>query len=178
MDKYVSKFSGARQLQHFNKMHPSESILNIMTLSDIVYSILCYENGQEVWLERLKLKRMDCEEKDAFRKKAKLRYHVCTGSKLKAFRDGWTESGRTYYSELLKLFQDMKNDTLFWDKVVSHWKSFMRKNRNKSYIVKTLGLLPQHLSSAEDDFGREDEDDDAASFDISLPDDDDEFEDL
>ena len=70
---------------------------------------------------------MNWEKKSTYQKVAKLKYHVCLGTKLNAFRDGWTESGRDYYIELLEMCEEMRSDTLFWGQLISHWNDFMKK---------------------------------------------------
>jgi len=44
-----------------------------MTASDIAYSILCYENGTDVWMERFQMKQMNTAAKYAFTQTATLK---------------------------------------------------------------------------------------------------------
>ena len=73
-----------------------------MTASDIAFAIFCYENGVDVWLERIKMKCMNNVDREAFEKSACLKYHHRTGTKLKAYEDGWTEEGVQYYEEMVR----------------------------------------------------------------------------
>ena len=57
MDYYVSKLIGSRELKKFCVLYPGKTLLDKMTASDIAFAILCYENGVDVWLERIKMKK-------------------------------------------------------------------------------------------------------------------------
>jgi len=83
-----------------------------MTASDIAYSILCYENGIDVWMERYQVKQMNTDEKEAFVQTTTLKYHCPPGTKFKAYQchDGWTQESRDYYHELLKRVNDIKGN--------------------------------------------------------------------
>ena len=52
MNFYVSKLARARELKSWSVKNPGKTLLDKMTASDIAYSILCYENGIDVWMER------------------------------------------------------------------------------------------------------------------------------
>ena len=141
LDKYVSQLTGARELQNFHKLFPQVPVINKMTVSNIAYAILCYENAYDVWMERYKRERMPFVERETHVKTAKLKYHERSGTKIRAFRDGWTVAGRDYYQKVLEEFQQMRKDSVFWDAVTKHWQTYLNKKRTDSYIVRTLGLM-------------------------------------
>lgn len=170
-DKYVSKLTGARELQHYHKLYPMEPVINFMTVSNIAYAILCYENGRDVWMEKLEMRKMSHSERQKYKQKAKLKYHVPRGEKLKAFRDGWTMNGREYYVQLEAEFNEMKRDSVFWNSLREHWNQFLLTNKNDSYIVRTLGLPGSY--DEDDDMDENETGVEDAEFDgeIHLPDD-------
>ena len=94
MDFYVSKLAGARELKSWSVKNPGKTLLDKMTASDIAYAILVYENGIDVWMERMKKRQMNAEELVQFVQSAELRYHQPPGTKLKGYHDGWTQLGR------------------------------------------------------------------------------------
>ncbi len=75
-------------------MNRSNTFLDKVTASDIVYTILVYENTKEVWEEGLQIKassRQDEERQNAMHHK-KPKYHVGRGKCLKRFGNGWTDN--------------------------------------------------------------------------------------
>jgi len=75
IDYYVSKLIGSRELKKCCVQYPGKTLLDKMTASDIAFTILCYENGVDVWLERFKMKHMNNLDREAFEKTASLKYH-------------------------------------------------------------------------------------------------------
>ncbi len=104
-------------------MNRSKTFLDKVTASEIAYTILVYENTKEVWEEDLKIKassRTDEEGRNAIHNK-KPKYHVGRGKRLKRFGNGWTDNGREYYQELLRIFQELKSSDV-WNTLQDHWK--------------------------------------------------------
>ena len=64
MNFYVSKLVGARELKSWSVKNPGRTLLDKMTASDIAYSILVYENGIDVWMERFQKKQLYTEDQD------------------------------------------------------------------------------------------------------------------
>ena len=56
MDFYVSKLAGSRELKSWCVNNPGKMLLDKMTARDIAYSILCYKNGIDVWMELFRMK--------------------------------------------------------------------------------------------------------------------------
>jgi hypothetical protein len=66
-----------------------------------------------VWEEDLQIKassRTDEEHNTMHHKKPK--YQVGRGKRLKRFGNGWTDNGREYYQELLRIFKELKSTFL------------------------------------------------------------------
>ena len=134
MDYYVSKLIGSRELKKFCVLYPGKTLLDKMTASDIAFAILCYENGVDVWLERIKMKRMSNMEREAFEKSASLKYHHQPGTKLKAYEDGWTEEGVKYYEEKMGVVKGIMANVPLWEHVKVHWKTYLRENKRSSFV--------------------------------------------
>jgi len=134
MDYYVSKMIGSRELKKFCVLYPGKTLLDKMTASDIAFAILCYENGVDVWLERIKMKRMNNVDREAFEKTASLKYHHQPGTKLKAYEDGWTEEGVQYYEELVINVKGIMGNKPLWENVKVHWKTYLRENKRSSFV--------------------------------------------
>jgi len=134
MDYYVSKMIGSRELKKFCVLYPGKTLLDKMTASDIAFAILCYENGVDVWLERIKMKRMNNVDREAFEKTASLKYHHQPGTKLKAYEDGWTEEGVQYYEEMVINVKGIMGNKPLWENVKVHWKTYLRENKRSSFV--------------------------------------------
>ena len=105
-----------------------------MTASDIAFTILCYENGVDVWLERFKMKHMNNLDREAFEKTASLKYHHPPGTKLKAYEDGLTEEGVQYYDEEVTVVKDVMGNGPLWENVKVHWRTYLRENKRSSIV--------------------------------------------
>ncbi len=101
---------GARSMTKYYKNHNGNTLLESLTLSNIAYSVLVYENSYGMWKEEI-LKCETCqtiEEKQAFQHTALMKYHVKQGTKIALFQDGWTQEGRVYFSSLCQVFDALK----------------------------------------------------------------------
>jgi hypothetical protein len=80
-----------------------------------------------VWEEDLQIKassRTDEERHNAMHRK-KTKYHVGRGKHLKRFGDGWTNNGREYYQELLRIFKEIKSSDV-WNTLQDHWTLYQK----------------------------------------------------
>jgi hypothetical protein len=55
LDKYVSHAVGNHYFMQWSKSNRTKTFLDKVTVSDIAYTILVYENSYEVWKEELKI---------------------------------------------------------------------------------------------------------------------------
>jgi hypothetical protein len=56
LDKYVSRAVGNHYFMQWSKSNRTKTFLDKVTASDIAYTILVYENSNEVWKEELKIR--------------------------------------------------------------------------------------------------------------------------
>ena len=113
LDNYVSHAVGNHHFMQWSKSNRTKTFLNKVTASDIAYTVLVYENSNEVWKEELQIRATSTTNDD--RRKAtreKNRYHEGRGKRLKRYGDGWTEDGREYYQLLLGIFKNIKSSVL------------------------------------------------------------------
>jgi hypothetical protein len=132
LDKYVSHAVGNHYFMQWSKSNRTKTFLDKVTASDIAYTILVYENSNEVWKEELKIRatsRTDDERRTATREK-KPRYHEGRGKRLKRYGDGWTDHGREYYQQLLGIFKKLKSSDV-WHTLQDYWKLYQKKQYNK-----------------------------------------------
>jgi hypothetical protein len=100
--------------------------------SDIAYTILVYERSCEVWEEELMIKEntINKEVRHTTICEKKTKYHGGRGKQVRRFGDGWTDSGRKYYRQLLKVFQSQKLNRK-WKTLEEHWKLYQMKHYKK-----------------------------------------------
>ncbi len=99
-----------------------------VTVSDISYTILVYENSKKGGEEELQIRvnsKTEDERKKAIQKQ-KPKYHKGRGKRLQRFGDGWTDNGRKYCQELLGIFRNLKSSDV-WKTLQDHWKMYQRK---------------------------------------------------
>ena len=131
-------------------MNWTKKILDKITASDITYTILVYKNSKEVWDEEIEIRENttnDDERRKAIRHK-KPKYHEGRGKPLKQFGDGWLDSGREYYRELLRIFRGIKSNSK-WNALEEHWKYYQMKHYKR-------GDLGQNGNDPEQDKERSD----------------------
>ena len=132
LDKYVSHAVGNHYFMQWSKSNRTKTFLDKVTASDIAYTILVYENSNEVWKEEVKIRATsttDDERRKATREK-KNRYHEGRGKRLKRYWDGWTDHGREYYQQLLGIFKKLKSSDV-WHTLQDYWKLYQKKQYNK-----------------------------------------------
>ena len=129
IDKYICRAMGTHFLSQWKKLNRTKTILDKITASDIAYTILVYENSKEVWDEEVEIRENttnDDERRKAIRHK-KPKYHEGRGKRLKRFGDGWLDTGREYYRELLGIFKGVKSSSK-WNALEEHWKYYQMKH--------------------------------------------------
>jgi len=171
MDFYVSKLSAARELKTWSVNNPGKTLLDKLTASDIAYSILCYENGIDVWMERFQMKQMNTAARYAYTHTATLKYHCPPGTKLKAYQDGWTQQGRDYYHTLLEKIKGLKVNKELWEVMRDNWRMYLNKNRRGSFMHVAASMGGHNGAEMEEDDMLDEEDINHAHA-IDLPDDD------
>lgn len=155
IDKYVSQAVGNHHFSQWSKANRSKTLLDRVTPSDIAYTILVYENSKEVWEEELQIKSRTndpYERRQATRLK-KPKYHEGRGKRLRRYGDGWTDSGREYYQELVHIFKTLKTSDS-WQVLQDHWKLYQKNHYNKNEVNQV-----QECRTQEDECDESDEED-------------------
>ena len=111
---------GTNELYKYCKAKSGNTLLDCLTVYDIAYTILLYENTADVWKE-IMLSR------DATNPRtAEQLYHAKRGTKLREFSDGWTQEGHKYYRKLVEMVNGWKSDGMFWETLQEHWREYVR----------------------------------------------------
>ena len=62
VDKYISKIYGIRKINSWLSKKKGYTVFDLMTISDIAYTVAVLENSHEVWDKEYKKKRMSAVE--------------------------------------------------------------------------------------------------------------------
>jgi hypothetical protein len=90
IDKYGKQAVGNHNLSKLMKLNGSKTLLDRITLSDIAYTIILYENSVNGWREELEIKGSSKTkvERQSARRHQKPRYHHASGKCIKCYSDG------------------------------------------------------------------------------------------
>jgi len=130
IDEYAVHNIGTRELYKYTKAKPGDTLLDYLTVQDIAYTLLVYENSVDVWNEIMQHR----GQKNP--RTATQLYHAKRGTKLKEFSDGWTEVGKQYYGSLVKMVKGWRSNEMFWETLQGHWREYAKKNHS-SISVRT-----------------------------------------
>ena len=131
IDEYAVHNIGTRgELYKYTKAKPGDTLLDYLTVQDIAYTFLVYENSVNVWSEIMQHR----GQKNP--REATQLYHAKRGTKLKEFSDGWTEVGKQYYGSLVKMVKGWRSNEMFWETLQDHWREYAKKHHS-SISVRT-----------------------------------------
>jgi len=137
LDKYTTIVAGgARALGKYYKNNRGKTLLDKLTVSDIAYSVLVYENSYDVWSEEID-KTKTClteEDKKLYQGTATNKYHVKRGARLPLYQDGWTNDGKQYFKELCAQFKAMTMNEELWTTLKNHWRTYTTKYHKYRYV--------------------------------------------
>ncbi len=136
LDKYGTiMVGGAKAMGKYYKANKGKTLLDKLTVSDVAYSIMVYENSYDVWMEEM-VKAATCEndeEKRAFKRVAVNKYHVKRGSRIPLYQDGWTSEGQEYFGSICAEIRDMMASEV-WSTLKFHWAMYAKKYHKYSYV--------------------------------------------
>ena len=120
LDGYAVHNVGTRELHKYLKAKPGNTLLDCLSVYDIAYTILVYENTADVWEEIMRCRGVTNP------RTAEQLYHAKRGTKLREFSDGWTQEGHKYYRKLVEMVNGWKSDGMFWETLQEHWREYVR----------------------------------------------------
>lgn len=136
IDHYATKVVGVRGMARFHKDHPDKTVLDKLTMSDIAYAILIYENTVDVWDEITYNKEKSAHDEE--RTGATQKYHIDKGSRLPTFSSGWTDDGVQYMKDLEDNLKGLRENDDFWNRLVEDWRSYAKENARYLFEKKNL----------------------------------------
>jgi hypothetical protein len=133
--KFVSRIYGICKLNTWLSKKKGSTFFNLMTISDIAYTVAVLENRYEVWdkeYKKKKMSRVDWEkykESDDYTIK-KPKYTDQEGKKREYCNSGWSKDGIEFYNEVRKQWRDIafKNNQKVWSCLEEAWAKYAEEN--------------------------------------------------
>jgi hypothetical protein len=170
----VVKTYGWRQVGEWIEKNRGKTVLDMITVSDIAYSITIIENNGKVWDQQELIKRASAVEQEKFKNPRSVplrdrekyvkklpKYTSRKGRKSGYLSSGWTKEGKSRFNEIRKTWTDLYEDKFWLDLWQMHWEEYSEKTEVCSYWVKSAVD-----TSAEDGANKEDDDDDVCDDDM------------
>ena len=146
MDEYAIHNIGTRELNKCFKAKPGTTLMDHLTVYDIAYTILVYENSVQVWDEIMQYRGRQNP------RTAVQLYHAKRGTKLREFSDGWTLDGRKYYSRLVEMVKGWRSSEMFWETLQEHWREYVKNNHSSINVRNGASIeLDNHSNEEEED---------------------------
>ncbi len=125
IDKYVTKIYRSRYITSCVAKNKNKAIFDLITMSDLAYSVAVIENGHEIWDQIAEaVESQDSSVEEGMRALRELReggappkktpkFTKKAGKKRELNMSGWTQEGIVFYKKV-------------WDR----WKSLSQKNKD------------------------------------------------
>ncbi len=148
IDYYGTKVIGIREVDRYYRENRDKSILDRLTVSDVAYAVLMYENTVGMWKHDEETRKRGGgtvgREGSGGRggrappegEGVKQKYHVPQGTRLKTFRCGWLPEGEAYFRELENKLRVLWNNTDFFSRLKADWDTYAVENGRCKYRKK------------------------------------------
>lgn len=130
MDKYVTGLYGTRVIINWITKNKGKHFLDMVTMSDIAYTVAVIENSYEAWDEEHGIdKAGNREEQDVYhrpQKMAKTKFTNRVGKKRQCNMSGWNNDGILFYNCVVARWRALLNKT-GWTTLEEEWKLYENK---------------------------------------------------
>jgi len=133
----VSKLLGVRSIKKWMRNNKGKSVLDMITMSDIAYTLTLIENNREKWNQIYDISRMTPEEQEKWKKAGKLpkeqrahyvrkepRFTSKKGNKASYKLPGINDEGKKYYEKQLNAWKALATDKTSWDMLQEGWNEY------------------------------------------------------
>lgn len=148
----VVKTYGQSKITKWVEKHPGKTVLDMITVSDIAYSVVVIDNSSKVWEQQEHIKTLDDEEQEKFKNPKLLpareraeyakvlpKYTQRKGKKAGYLASGWNNDGRLKYKDVKKNW-DMLYEIDDWLELWREdWENFCAETKLCSYWVRKVG---------------------------------------
>ena len=147
IDKYVTRIYGTRVVSTWFAKNEGRTIFDLITMSDIAYTVAVIENGHETWDEMIDTsKGQDSPKKTTkFTKRGGLKREYNTM--------GWSQEGIDFYNKVREEWKKLsrENRLQLWEKMESEWFEYVdetgcsqgrRKKHKTNLEEEDVGTVP------------------------------------
>ena len=139
IDKYVTKFYGSRHITSWVAKNKNKTIFDLITMSDLAYSVAVIENGHEIWDQIAEAaESQDSSVEEGMRALRELReggappkktpkFTKKAGKKREFNMSGWTQEGIVFYKKVWDRWKSLsqENEDGCWEKLEAEWIVFV-----------------------------------------------------
>ncbi len=141
IDKYVTRIYGTRVVNTWLAKNEGRTIFDLITMSDIAYTVAVIENGHETWDEMIDTR----QGQDSPKKTTK--FTKRGGHKREYNTTGWSQEGNDFYNKVREEWKKLsgENRLQLWEKLESEW---------FEYVVETgcsQGRRKKHKTNLEEE---------------------------
>ena len=130
MDKYVTGLYGTRSIVNWITKRKGKNFLDMVTMSDIGYTLAVIENSYEAWDEEHGMNKAgEGEEQVVYQrpqKSVKTKFTNRVGKKRQCNMSGWNNDGILFYNGVVARWRALLEDTV-WTLLEEEWKSYENK---------------------------------------------------
>ena len=135
-DKYVGKLYGKRHINKWLANHKGNSLLDLITMSDVAYVGAQIENSGDVWVQEYEicqqakvkdfkeLKKMPEDERPKYTPKTP-KFTSRKGTKPKYLHHGWSQEGIAFYESVLATWKERAGDKDWWGMLEESWDNYL-----------------------------------------------------
>ncbi len=142
LDKYVTRLYGSRIVSTWFTKNKGKTVFDLVTMSDIAYTVAVIENGHKKWDESKNGSDGDEEspKKTKFTKRG--------GIKREYNTTGWSQEGIKFYSKVWEERKKLSGDNKFgvWEKMKSKWFDYVEETE----VGGNQGRRKRHKPNLED----------------------------
>jgi len=136
VEKYVVKLYGKRAVAPWVNINKGNSFLDMITMSDVVYSVSIVENSCRVWDQDLSIKELPKPEQEKYKPKVNktlpqeerekytkvtLRFTDKSLRNRTYMKSGWSEGGINFYNSMCRRWKTIAKDIASWEKLQVGW---------------------------------------------------------
>ncbi len=142
LDKYVTRLYGTRTVSTWFTKNKGKTIFDLVTMSEIEYTVAVIENGHERWDESMN--GSDGDEKSP----RKTKFTKIGGIKGVYNTTEWSQEGIKFYNKVWEGWKKLSGYNKFgvWEKLESKWFDYIEETRYEG----NQGRRKKHKSNLED----------------------------
>ena len=135
VDKFVSKIYGIRKINTWLSKKKGCTFFDLMTISDLAYTVAVLENSYEVWNREYKKTRMSTVEWEQYRTgddytSTMPKFTNRKGRKREYCDSGWSKEGIDFYNGVYQRWKVIahSNNCGVWSSLEEAWESYAQEN--------------------------------------------------